>query len=127
MQNQVAPPRTGVPLTANGEELDRLFVYGIFLDESKREQYGMYSPYYATVEGYATVGLGYGNIIVEAIPVREGNFVLTGMIVRVATRGTNIFGMQVNSWAMLDALEAGYKRELITTTEGEEAWMYVAR
>lgn len=96
-------------------DLNTLFVYGIFLGKSQRIAYGMTSPRYATVEGYATVGLGFGNTIVEAVEAEE--YTLTGLSVQV----------DPSFWNQIDQVEAGYDRIKITTTDGEEAWMYVER
>lgn len=97
-------------------KMERLFVYGIFLDEDSRLAYGMRYPQYATVRGYATVeaiGSGY---IVEAIKVSE-SFCLTGLLVYVPS----------SNLRMLDALEGAYDRERVQTTSGVDCWMYVAK
>lgn len=92
---------------------ERLFVYGIFLDESNRRHYGMSDPQYATVLNYVTVG----GHIVQAIHKPGFGFSLTGLMV----------DMDSSMWEPLDMLEAGYARIKITTTDGEEAWMYAER
>lgn len=93
---------------------NKLFVYGIFLEEYQRKAYNMRNPHYAVVLDYTTVHLGHG--ITGAIKVeREGSSLgLTGMIVDVE-----------GSWHDLDRLEAGYKRERVETTDGDECYMYV--
>lgn len=95
--------------------MNKLFVYGIFLSERNRWDYGMTNPQYATVKGYAT----FGGRIVEAVYVGDvwPNACLTGLIVDA----------DPTQWKDLDALEYGYDRIRITTTSGEEAWMYVAK
>ena len=92
--------------------IEKLFVYGIFLDEMNREFYGMEYPSYDTVQGFITVG----NHIVRAIPSSMMNACLTGLLVDVPTR----------QLASLDALEAGYDRIKVKTTGGFDAFMYAA-
>lgn len=92
------------------EELDKLFVYGIFLGESYRTRYGMSNPRYTTVKDYATVPVQGG--IVTAEPL-EG-YDLTGLIVDV----------NPTYWDRIDALEVEYDRIKVQTRYGE-AWMYV--
>ncbi len=89
--------------------LNRLFVYGIFLDKSARDSMGMSNAYYTTVRDYVTVGGG----IVTAY--RHEGFCLSGLIVDV----------DPSFWQQIDMLESGYERKKIITTDGEEAWMYV--
>lgn len=102
--------------------MNRLFVYGIFLDESARQRYGMKNPRYATVKGFATVG----GQIVEA--VADERYTLTGLLVDA----------DPTYWARLDSLEWGYDRMLVKTTTEEWneltgrletvwAYMYVAK
>lgn len=94
--------------------INRLFVYGIFLDEINRDHYGMSNPEYATVKGYAT----FGNQIVQAVPIDGvANLALTGLTVDVDPA----------HWNKIDQLEGGYDRELVITTDGEELYMYVAK
>lgn len=93
---------------------DKLFVYGIFLDQSNREAYGMSNPRYATVKGYATVAK-YGNIV-EAVDFGIDTIALTGLTVDV----------DPTYWASLDRLEGGYDRIEVATSNGN-AWMYAAR
>jgi len=88
--------------------MDKLFVYGIFLDEGNRNAYGMSNPHYATVPNWATVG-GY---IVEAVPCKGAT--LTGLLV----------DMDETRWERLDQLERGYIRTTVQTTEGINAYMY---
>lgn len=93
--------------------MNRLFVYGIFLNRVTREKYGLSEGYYAVVRGYKTVEIGFG--IVEAVPDPEG--ALTGLYVAV----------EPNAWNTLDRIEAGYDRIKVRTTDREECWMYVAK
>lgn len=93
--------------------MNRLFVYGIFLDEHMREHYGMANPHYATVADYAT----YGNQIVTAYKQENAGLALTGLLVN----------MNPEKWENLDRLEGGYKRIVITTTGGDEAYMYAGK
>lgn len=89
----------------------KLFVYGIFLDESNRNHYGMSNPHYDTVKGYITVG----DRIVQAVRIGGvDNVALTGLTV----------DMNPEYWEMLDLLESGYERIQVITTGGEEAYMY---
>lgn len=90
--------------------MNKLFVYGIFLDEGNREQYGMTNPEYATVRGYITVG----RRIVAAVKVEPPSVCLTGLIVDV----------DPTCWKKLDKLEGGYDRVVITTTDNQQAYMY---
>lgn len=90
---------------------EKLFVYGIFLDERNRDRYGMTNPEYTTVPGYITIGSG----IVQAMPVDDNNIALTGLMV----------DMDSERWERLDALEGGYDRIKVKTHYGDEAWMYV--
>lgn len=112
--------------------MNRLFVYGIFLDQSRRDSYGMFGAHYATVKGYATRG----GSIVEAVPAL--GYTLTGMIVDVSdkvleeqyeSRGSwEVTGLEeVDTWKKLDELEHGYDRIEIVTTGGDKAFMYVAK
>lgn len=90
---------------------EKLFVYGIFLDEYNRNAYGMSNPKYCTVPGYITVGHG----IVQAVPVEDKKIALTGLLV----------DMDSSRWTPLDRLEGGYERAKVKTHNGIEAWMYV--
>lgn len=92
-------------------EKEKLFVYGIFLDEHNRDSYGMSSPRYATVRDFLTVGGG----IVQAVYVPDAGLSLTGLLV----------DMNPEYWRDLDALEHGYERILVRVG-GEYAWMYAA-
>lgn len=92
----------------DSEPLNRLFVYGIFLDELNRELFGMSNPEYTTVRGYATVG----NNIVEA--VKDSRYTLTGLVVDVDPK----------RWSAIDALESGYNRIKVLTTDNEFVYMY---
>lgn len=91
--------------------MNRLFVYGIFLDKYNRDDYGMSNPMYATVRGYATRG----HHIVEA--VKDDKYTLTGLLVDVDPR----------AWKVIDRLERGYDRVEIETTLRERAYMYVGK
>ena len=95
------------------KELNRLFVYGIFLGAYAREIHGMSGEYYATVKDYCT----YGNIIVAAVKQPNLGLALTGLIVNVDPK----------KWPIIDRLEFGYDRVKIETTTGEKAWMYVGK
>jgi hypothetical protein len=92
-----------------------LFVYGIFLNQSNRDDYFMVNPRYATVKGFVTKG----QHIVTAVPSNDPHVALTGLIVDILDDETN--------WRWLDSLETGYDRILIKTTSGEVAYMYAAR
>lgn len=92
---------------------NRLFVYGIFLGQGCRDAYGMSNPEYATVLDYAT----FGGSIVEAYRIPDYGLSLTGLTVDV----------DPECWRRLDALEAGYTRKKVTTTDGEEVYMYVGK
>lgn len=92
--------------------MNRLFVYGIFLDAHNRLAYGMSNPHYTTVDGFVTIGAG----IVQAVKAPTG-YALTGLIVDV----------DPNYWEKLDKLEGGYERILVTTVDNEEAYMYAER
>jgi hypothetical protein len=102
--------------------MDRLFVYGIFLGENMRRAYGMSNPRYATVLDYAT----WGHHIVQAHKQKGAGLALTGLLVDVAPYMTTDRGIR-NNWAALDALEGGYDRIVITTTDGDKAFMYVGK
>lgn len=93
--------------------MNKLFVYGIFLGDRMRSIYGMSLPKYATVRDYAT----WGNKIVAAHKQEGAGLALTGLVVHVNPK----------RWADIDALEAGYNRILITTTDGEQAYMYAGK
>lgn len=102
-------------LPALVQETEKLFVYGIFLNESTRQSYGMTNPKYATVKGYMTIG----SHIVEAIPVDSEDITLSGLIVDMPKEYEG-----KDNWARLDMLESGYNRVEINTIQGEKAWMY---
>jgi hypothetical protein len=102
--------------------LNKLFVYGIFLSERQRAAYGMSNPQYATVLDYATFGGG----IVTAYKQADIGLSLTGLLVDVAPYEMREHGMRDN-WKALDALEYGYERILITTTDGVKAYMYAGK
>lgn len=91
---------------------NRLFVYGIFLDQSRRDNYGMYNARYSTVPGYVTEGRG----IVQAVPVKNEGIALTGLTVDIDPR----------MWDRLDSLEGGYDRRVVKTHNNELVWMYTA-
>lgn len=90
--------------------MDKLFVYGIFLDEQNRQAYGMSNPHYATVRDYITIG----GHIVQAVKVNSIGASLTGLLVDI----------DPEYWKRLDLLESGYDRIKIVTTDGVEAYMY---
>lgn len=92
--------------------MSKLFVYGIFLDAHNRSRYGMANPQYATVLDYAT----FGHHIVQAQHIPDCGLSLTGLLV----------DMDDQRWEPLDALEHGYDRIQVTTTSGEQAYMYAA-
>lgn len=92
--------------------LNKLFVYGIFLDQDNRTAYGMSDPEYATVLNYITLG----NRIVQAVPVSPNvGASLTGLLVTVEPR----------MWPKIDRLEYGYDRIEVVTTTNQRAYMYV--
>lgn len=93
--------------------MNKLFVYGIFLGEYMRADYGMTNPRYATVSGWATVG----RHIVQAVRAPEV-YALTGLIVDLPDD---------YDWTELDALEGGYERIVIETNGRQEAYMYARR
>lgn len=97
----------------NNIELNKLFVYGIFLGKGAREAYGMSNPGYATVPGFITVG----GQIVEAIRVDSDKVMLTGLLVDV----------DPSKWERIDKLESNYDRIKVKTYTRIEAWMYVAK
>jgi hypothetical protein len=92
------------------KKTEKLFVYGIFLNEYNRDMYGMSNPDYQTVKGYITVG----GHIVQAVAVENQDVALTGLVV----------DMDSNRWGGLDSLEGGYDRIKIKTTNNIEAFMY---
>jgi gamma-glutamylcyclotransferase (GGCT)/AIG2-like uncharacterized protein YtfP len=95
------------------KELNKLFVYGIFLDESMRNEYCMSNPYYTTVDDYITVGRG---IVQAAYVKKDSGISLTGLVVDV----------DKDYWSALDQLEGAYDRVLVETYESEQVWMYVS-
>jgi gamma-glutamylcyclotransferase (GGCT)/AIG2-like uncharacterized protein YtfP len=95
-------------------KLQKLFVYGIFLDENNRRAFGMHNPEYAVVADYATYTIG--GSIVMAYHVPGAGLGLTGLVCDV----------EPSKWERLDQLEGAYDRITITTKDGERAWMYVA-
>lgn len=90
--------------------IEKLFVYGIFLDETNRENYGMENPSYDTVRGFITIG----DYIVRAVPSTILGASLTGLLVDVPTR----------NFQRIDILETGYARIKVQTSSGIEAFMY---
>ena len=96
-------------------ELDtnRLFVYGIFLNQRNRDRYGMYNAEYATVPGFFTVG----SHIVQAVETEDTRIALTGVTVDVDPR----------MWPMIDGLEAGYTRQVVLSDSNEEVYMYTQK
>jgi gamma-glutamylcyclotransferase (GGCT)/AIG2-like uncharacterized protein YtfP len=93
--------------------MNKLFVYGIFLDENNRRAFGLHNPEYAVVRDYATFSIG-GSIVMAA-HVPGNNLGLTGLLCDV----------DPEKWERLDQLEGAYDRIQITTEDGERAWMYV--
>lgn len=91
-------------------DLNRLFVYGIFLGEFARKNFGMSLPRYSTVKDYATFPIG-GHIVM-AEPIK--GYDLTGLVVNI----------DPDYWDKLDTLEGAYARVKVKTGYGE-AWMYV--
>lgn len=91
---------------SNMGECERLFVYGIFLDEARREYYGMTDPVYYTIPGFKTIG----NYIVRAIR-SDSEDSLTGLLVTP----------DESRWEQLDALEQNYKRIKVQ----DNVFMYV--
>ena len=96
----------------NSDTKDKLFVYGIFLDEENRKEYGMSNPQYTTVPGYLTVG----SYIVRAVQTDNTSVALTGLLVDVDPA----------MWPSLDSLEAGYDRIKVRDVSGDIAYMYAA-
>ena len=97
----------------------KLFVYGIFLDESMRKRYFMENPEYATVKDFVT----YGSHIVTAYKQEGAGLALTGLLVDMPSyiyKGNEA----IDNWARLDALEGGYHRIKIKTENGIEAYTY---
>ena len=95
--------------------VNKLFVYGIFLDANTREFYGMGNGVtYATVRGYAT----FGGYIVKACKMPWDRYTVTGLLITLPD-GFN--------WEPVDALEGGYERIIVTTTDKTNAYMYAGR
>lgn len=93
---------------------DRLFVYGIFLDKAARKRFGMTNAFYTTVQHYAT----FGHSIVTARKMPSDKwYSLSGMIVDI----------DPVYWDELDALERGYDRVIVKTTDAGQAWMYIGK
>lgn len=93
--------------------MDRLFVYGIFLNDYNREAYGMSNEAYATVKDFLTVG----DRIVEAVYVPDVGLALTGLTVDV----------DPTHWDDIDRLESNYDRVIVSTTGGEKLNMYTRK
>lgn len=94
--------------------MNKLFVYGIFLDQHNRDAYGMTNPEYDTVPNFITVG----SYIAQAVRVDpQAGLCLTGLTVDV----------DPDKWESLDRLESGYERIEVITTSGEQAYMYAER
>jgi len=96
----------------NSDTKDKLFVYGIFLDEENRKDYGMSNPQYTTVPGYLTVG----SYIVKAVQTDNTSVALTGLLVDIDPA----------MWPSIDSLEAGYDRIKVRDVAGNIAYMYAA-
>lgn len=73
----------------------------------------MTNPEYATVLDYAT----FGGSIVQAVRIPNAGLSLTGLTVDIPD----------SQWPSLDALEGGYDRELVTTTDNEQVYMYTGK
>lgn len=84
--------------------MNKLFVYGIFLDEGMRKSYGMTNPDYGTVKDYAT----FGDYIVKAVHIPNSKLSLTGLLVDVDPK----------YWDALDKLERAYSRVIINVDTG---------
>lgn len=97
----------------NAGKPDKLFVYGIFLGEDMRDMYKMTNPQYATVKDFLTVG---GHIVTAEFVPGYG-LALTGLLVTP----------HKEKWDALDALEGGYERIKVRTSDGILAWMYAKR
>ena len=96
--------------------MNKLFVYGIFIDEYHRNNYGMTNPRYDVVLDYATVR-AYGDIV-QAIPASSYfGVALTGLVVDV----------DPNYWGRIDQLEQGYERIKVKTERGVQTYMYVGQ
>lgn len=93
--------------------MNKLFVYGIFLSDSNRIAYGMRNPCYDAVLDYAT----YGGCIVTAYKQEDTGLSLTGLVVDV----------DPDRWGDIDRLEGSYDREIITTVNGVQAYIYAGR
>lgn len=116
------PPDT-TETVVDGDDDNRLFVYGIFLDEIMRYHYGMTNALYTVVEGFSTRSIGQG--IVEA--VEDSKYALTGLIVDVKPTIEVDNNIVIDNWDRLDRLEAGYSRIRAITVDGDSCWMYVAK
>lgn len=96
--------------------MNKLFVYGIFLDKRTRDAYGMGEHVvYTTVLDYAT--FGHGIVTAHKMPSGYG-YSLTGLLVDIP---------EGFDWDRLDALERGYERIIVTTTDRYNAYMYAGR
>lgn len=94
--------------------MNKLFVYGIFLDERNRAHYGMSNPQYDVVAGFLTMGAH----IVQAVPIPERpDIALTGLVVDV----------DPSYWGRIDRLEGAYDRVTITTVNSVQAYIYVGK
>lgn len=93
----------------------KFFFYGIFLDKSVRERYGITSePDYQTVRDYATEG----DYIVTAHHYSpELGLALTGIVVEVPE----------DCIPAIDRLEGGYDRVTVKTVQGHQVQMYVGK
>jgi len=92
--------------------VNRLFVYGIFLNERTGDIFDLRYVDYAIVRDMATRADGPGSIV-QAVPAP--GLALTGLVVEVPEE----------NWQRLDRLERGYKRIEVDTSEGP-AWMYAS-
>jgi len=105
-------------VTTEQPELRRLFVYGIFLDAHMRDSYNMgHNIKYDTIRDLATFGGG----IVSAHRIPDAGLALSGLRIELPD------SFSEEDWARLDALEAGYTRQIYTTVGGRDVFVYIGR
>lgn len=92
---------------------NRFFVYGIFLDQSMRDRFGMYNARYTTVKGFVTRGFG----IVQAERTQDTGLSLTGLSLTI----------NPDKIPALDRLEGGYDRIIVRTDNDELVFMYAKK
>lgn len=95
---------------ARAEVKEKLFVYGIFLDQGNREDYGMLKATYATQPGFKTVG----SYIVRAVRTDSEEDSLTGLLIN---------NTDAVKWDRLDGLEAAYKRIAVEEWSQVTIWV----